>query len=159
VLDHTRTILGLGEDMAEETDINNFIELRKVEAYFTATLIGSFATKYVREQPGFNECMWRFTGLGIGATLADSLIDARADYAQGKTKLEPTGTFYKRIGADAMRHAKPHAGTVLDGEGLKLRAKMFGKRITNRLANGITPHSNLHLVKSLWRRQPKPADR
>jgi len=154
-LERVETILEVGNQIAEETDPDSFIELRKAEAYYTTTLLEIFATPAVRDQAGFNECMWRFTGLGIGGNLIDSLLDARWDYVRGETRLKPTLAFYRSLGKDAVGHMRPHLYTILDKEGLKLRAKGMGHRVMHRLTHGITPHSNLHIMESLWRRHPK----
>lgn len=152
--DHAQTILHLGQLLAEETDIERFIDLRSAEAYYSVMVLDAAATTFVRKQEQFGNVLWRVTGLCIGANLADSMLDARQDFARGKAKLEPSREFYKRAGLEAMRHAGPHAGDVLDLGGLKLRGQMIAHRVANRVKNGISPHSNLHLITSLWQRRP-----
>lgn len=155
MMGYARTILELGQLIATETDVDRYLELRKVEAYYTVQVLGAAATDSVKHQTGFTECMWRMTGFGIGANLADSLIDARYDYAQGKARLKPSAAFYAHATADVARHSRPHLHTVLDIQGVTLRAKMIKQRVANRLKHGVTPYSNLQLLTTLWRRRPR----
>lgn len=155
MMGHVRTILELGQLIAVETDVTRFLELRKVEAYHTVQILGAAATGYVKRQPNFSLCMWHLTGFGIGANLADSVIDARYDYACGKARLQPSASFYSLAAAGIMRHSGPHMHTALDQKGVAIRIHMIAERVANRLKHGITPYSNLRLVAGLWRRHPR----
>lgn len=144
---HTQIVLETGTRIANETDMNQFIELRKLEAYHTVQILGAAATKYVHQQDNFNLCMWRFTGFGIGANLMDSAFDAYQDYEKGKIKIPPSPEFYKRLVEEAWRHAQPHLHTAIDAKGLGLRAGIIYRRLTNRIQKGRSPYSNINLLR------------
>ena len=154
LLENTQTILEIGKSISRETDGSNLIDLRTAEAYYTAEMLRIAATDGVRDQEEFNTFMWHATGLGIAANLGDTMLDARTDFARGKTQFEPTWGFYRQVGRAVSRHAMPHMTVALHSETIRLRTIMLWRRISNRLRNGATPYSNLHIIEGLWKRRP-----
>ena len=146
-------IVTLGQEIATTTDVNEYIELRKFEAYYTSKAFIDLATPEVKErnEQGFNEFAWRLTGLSITANLGDSLLDARNDFRTGKTALAPSWELYKGLAFDAARHGRRHVRYVLDPEGAVHRARMMSRRIHNRWTSiregkGIPEYSNLRMI-------------
>ncbi|HEX7963944.1 MAG TPA: hypothetical protein VF466_05150 [Candidatus Saccharimonadales bacterium] len=157
VADHVQTILHLGGLIATETSVDRYIDLRKEEAAYTVRAFGAAATSHVQQQDAFPAAMQRVTALSITANMGDSILDARGDFQTGKSQLPPSWELYKKLLLEAARSGKPHIGYVLDGEGVKLRAKMIRDRVVNRVRHGVTPYSNLHVAMSFLRgRQAHP---
>jgi hypothetical protein len=151
MVENVATILNIGRAIAKTTDNDEYIELRKAEAYYTTSAFTDLATPEVQEQAEYNEFKWRVTGLSITANLGDSVADLRRDYKKDKTRVRPSRKLYGDLIYDMAKHGKPHIPYVLDREGARLRAQMIGERISNRArgilrGEGIPEYSNLRLI-------------
>jgi len=144
-------ILQIGKVFSETTDSNEYIELRKAEAYYTTKTFMDLATPEVRLQDGFRNFRYHATSLGVAANLGGSLLDLSRDYHKGKTLLAPRADIYRDLAYDMARYGKRSARYILDKKGIELRAKMLGERARNRVSGflhgeGIPDYSNLHLL-------------
>lgn len=148
MLTHVANILEIGDAIAHTEDRNTYIELRKAEAHATALLLEDCATPATRADPHFQEFMYAITGLGIGANMLDSLLDAKVDYIRGRSKLVPTRHLYLSLGKDALNHTRPHIMKMLNPPAIKSRFEIMMGRVIHRITHGITPESSLqsHLL-------------
>lgn len=85
------TILQTGEQLADTTTIDAYINHRTREAHATAQLFEDSASESVRSQPELQQnFLPLLRALGEAACFLDSAKDLAKDYQEGRTLLPPT---------------------------------------------------------------------
>jgi len=137
-------VLKLGERVAQATTPRRFVALRTVEGTEATNLFEDIATAEVTKQPGFSEgLMPTLRALGEAATLWDSIIDGGKDYRIGKQILEPNAEYYARLTGAMLLRAKIGSAALLHVEPNYHLGVKVGKRVVNRIRNGVPEYSSL----------------
>ena len=145
MLIRTQRILHLGACASNSTTPARFVAFRILEAKESANLFADTATPHVATQPVFHEeFIPTLQALSEGATLWDSLVDAREDYSTGKQILKPSSEYYSKVLGALVRRIIRADGSLMHLEPIKHIATKAGLRILNRVKNGIPEYSNLH---------------
>lgn len=144
VLRRTVRVLKLGERVAQATTPQRYVALRTVEGTEAVNLLEDTATIHVAEQPGFEEdLMPTLRALGEAATLWDSIIDGGKDYRTGKQALKPNAEYYARLSGAMLQRARLGGAALLHIEPNVHLGIKVGKRVVNRLKNGVPEYSSL----------------
>lgn len=142
----TARILKLGKYAATETSARRYVALRIIEAREAVNLFSDTATEHVTKQPGFEEeFMPTLRALGEAATLWDSILDGRKDVRTGKQTVKPNIEYYARLAGEMLKRAKLGATALLHIEPNVHLGIKVGKRISNRLRNGVPEYSSLKI--------------
>ena len=96
--------LAIGEISRAKKDCSeseHYIDVLRMEAHHTATLVYESASAAMRSRPGFNEFVrWTHSALELG-TLYDSARDLSDDYREGRTSTNPNVLNCMRIAMSA----------------------------------------------------------
>lgn len=146
-------IMRIGRFVSETTSPYRYAMLRAQEARESANATISSSTDHVLEQEVFwDEFVPIFRSFAIGACALDSTLDGRTDYLKGKAAIKPTIEYYAQllnIGTKPMCYGmRPLLYPSIAKQGLV----MAKKRITNRIASGMTEHSTMQNVRTFFKR-------
>lgn len=140
-------VAAAGAQIATTQNIDEFIQLRTLEAFETVNCVGDAATTAVREQPAFEEkFLPTMRALGAAATLFDSLIDARQDCHEGKQQIEPTTQYYVAVARAMKEQGKQGYQALLRPSVVNQIARKGIARSLNRARHGMTPYSNANFL-------------
>lgn len=145
LLQQTGEILDIGDQVAQEQDIDEYIRLRKVEAISTTDLLALTATSEMRDDIRFDfRFMPAMRKLGETACLLDSIVDAQHDFVVDKLAIEPNRAFYIAT-SRALYHSARESIPVLEHSAiLKELGAIAIVRARNRIQNGLQPYSTLN---------------
>lgn len=151
LLKRAEHIMKLGEYVAGATTPYRYARLRAAEARESANVTIGVSTDHVHEQAAFRDKFVPvFQSFAIGACALDSTLDGWTDYKLGKASIRPTVGYYTellRIGARPMAYGmRPLLHPSIAAQGLI----MAQQRITTRLRNGMTSHSTMQNIKTLF---------
>ncbi|HXH04903.1 MAG TPA: hypothetical protein VNI82_00570 [Candidatus Nitrosotenuis sp.] len=144
MLGRTALVLGIGEQLTAERNLDNFIAIRIREGVVTADMLGDSATPETRVDPRFyTSFLPIMRSLSVTACLLDSLTDGKQDYREGKISIKPDRAFYSGVARAAFAHSKRSIPALMHLPILHQFGVMSATRLRNRLKYGVTPYSSI----------------
>lgn len=141
------TILEIGSYAAQNTLLDQYIELRVGEAYETVEILGDLASSELTADKTFTQrYLPAIFHLGAAATLWDSILDGPRDYRRGELSIKPNLHYYRQLSKGVIEHGRASQGALFHAAPLIAIARKGAARVINRARNGMTDYTTLRIL-------------
>jgi hypothetical protein len=119
----TELVLSYGQDLAQSSNDEDYIDIRQREAYATAEILRITASSELQSEDRFDDFMQLTSTLALAGGFIDTAQDAKRDYNDNILQFAPTLRFRIKLGALGVRAMMKARHDLLDPAMLPTYAK------------------------------------